>query len=126
MKTVKQISEVLKAYFNPSTDCERIEIDYPTLKGLVNLGIANLDETQNYSPSIQDFLAFYEVNNCGEEEVVFEAYVVTDREDSRITVEGIQLNTLLSSKESRNEFINLFRVADGFEVNENRYRAWWD
>lgn len=126
MKTRNEINSILKAMFNPPTTCHRLEMDYPTIKALALLEVAELEETQNNSPTIMEFLEFYESNGCSEEEVIFETYIVTDREDTRVTIEGILLNHSLSSERCKTNFIESFREADEFELGESQYRAWWD
>lgn len=110
----------------PVDNCERLEFGYPELKSLVLLGLVDLDDTQNDSPTVGQFLEFYEKNRCGEEEIIFEGYIVTDRADSRVSVEGIKLHTELASQKVQKEFIEVFRLADEFTIGDSMIRAWWD
>lgn len=110
----------------PKNNCERIEIDYPKLKALRLLGLVRGYEAQNNSPSVDEFLEFCETNNVTGKEVIFEAYIVTNREDARVIVEGIRLNPILTSNEVKKNFIKSFHHADEFEAYDENYRAWWD
>ena len=109
-----------------NTSFNRIEIDYNTLKSLVLLNLIDESECQNYSPSISEFLEFFEKNNCSNSEVIFEAYLITDREDARLTVEGIRLDVELSSEKTKKMFENKFSNADEFSNTSDECRAWWD
>ncbi len=110
----------------PASNCERVEFGYSELKALRLLNLINGDDCQNDSPTVDEFLEFCETNGTSEEEVIFEAYIVTNRPDARVTVEGIRLLVALSGEKTKRDFINQFRCADEFEVQESVYRAWWD
>ena len=122
----KQISEVLKALYNPTSNCHDMTFTYSELKGLVSLGIANLNERQNESPSILEFLEFCESAMTSEEEVIFEGYIVTNREDSRVSITTIRLVKSLASARTVKDFFDKFSEADEFDNYEDHYRAWWD
>ena len=91
------------------------------LESLVNSGFADPDETQNYSPSIREFIEFM-VENDG---YLVDGYVVSgDRDDYRVSVDAIHRGDMdIETKEELANFVDFARHAD--EFNPNGY-AWWD
>jgi len=96
-------------------------MDLEKLEKLVEMGFANPDETQNYSPSIAEFIEFMKENDG----YCVDGYVVTDRrEDYRVSVEAIhRKENEIETKEELKNFIEFAREADEFNVNGY---AWWD
>ena len=91
------------------------------------LGEADPDETQNEAPSILEFLDWCEQWQLLENEVLFEGYIITKlRDDHRVSVEGIQLNSEAVSDNVKKNFVEAFRLADEFDIAKTTYRAWWD
>jgi hypothetical protein len=114
----------------PKDNCHRFILSLSKLKELIDRGVVDGEDCQNSSPTIADLVAYAENEKLSDEEISFEAYIVTDREDSRISVEGFNVNFKGSKKKSDkiNKFINAFHSADEFEINVNTGlgRAWWD
>lgn len=94
---------------------------YKTLKTLVDKGYADLEDNQNGSTTLGEYLEFMK------EHPRFKAhgYVISnDRDDRRITVEGLEAGKV-TIKEMV-EFTELDRHADEFEATQNYCRSWWD
>ena len=90
------------------------------LKELVDNGFADPEECQNYSPSVAEFIEFME----GWDGYRVNGYVVTDkRDDYRVSVEAIEKNGVIETKEELVDFVETFRFADDFDANGY---AWWD
>lgn len=108
--------------------CSNTEINFDQLKQLVEEDFINLNECQNDSPSTKEFISFadgYENN------VIFEIYAISpDRDDYRVTIEGIQITIPIDKRDDLCNFMNNFRYADEFNIDsdEDNYfiRAWWD
>lgn len=125
---IKRVCEVIDIP-QPKTNFERLELSYSQVKALVVLDLINRLDNQNYSPTIEEFLDFCEDNNTSDEEIIFECYIVSgDRDDRRLTIEGIRLLIHLASEKAKEKFILNFRMADEFDIcNQDGYmRAWWD
>ena len=96
-------------------------MNYATALTAVKNGWANPEETQNESPSIKEIMEFLKVNPS------FTAigYVVTpEREDTRISFEGV-IATKEPSKKEYKAYVEMCRSADEFD-NKFPYRAWYD
>ena len=94
---------------------------YNTLQKLVDKGYADLEDSQNDSTTLGEYLEFMKVHPR------FKAhgYVVSnDRDDRRVTVEGLEAGQV-TIKEVE-DFIKLDRYADEFEATQDYCRSWWD
>lgn len=90
------------------------------LKELVKKGFVDPEECQNCSPSVAEFIEFME----GWDGYMVDGYVVTDkRDDYRVSVEAIEKNGVIETKEELVDFVETFRFADDFDVNGY---AWFD
>ena len=97
------------------------DMDYQTLKWMVDNRFADPEEYQNNSPTIAEFLAFLK------EHTNFRAigYVVSlDRADYRLSVEGITGIDL--NRDDIMDFCEFVHDADEFEVSLKSARAWYD
>lgn len=91
-----------------------------TLNKLIELGFVDLDEAQNNSPTIDEFIEWME-NHDG---YIVNGYVVSDkREDYRLSIVSIKKTEKIEDKDELVEFIEAFRNADEFDIDEY---AWWD
>ena len=103
-------------------------INYDTLKKLICHNFADLEQTQNNSPTIKRLLEVGE--NLGEDYrfgISYEGYAVNSgREDYRVSIEGFAIYDLDS--ERAGYLLQEFRSADELEYNKNIkiFRAWWD
>ena len=96
-------------------------LDYPTLQKLVDKKFIDPEGCQNYSPSTGDFLAFMEAHP----EFTAHGYAIgLNRDDYRITIEGIESDEIFSDVGTLEEFVGLCRFADYFCLNPPY--AWWD
>lgn len=94
---------------------------YNTLQKLVDKGYADLEDNTNGSTTLGEYLEFMKAHPR------FKAhgYIVSnDREDRRITVEGLEAGKV-TIKEVE-DFIQLDRYADEFEATQDYCRSWWD
>lgn len=92
------------------------------LDELVRLKHADPETRQNNSPSIASFLEFLQENPK------FRAtgYIVSpDREDYRVSIEGITYDGD-ASKEEIITFVHFCNGADELELDSESLRAWWD
>ena len=97
------------------------ELSLETLKELVALGFADPEETQNYSPTITEFIEFME-NHPG---YYAHGYTVTDkRPDYRVTIEGIAKDEPCADQDELEAFVLFARHADDFDMNPPY--CWWD
>ncbi len=97
----------------------RLGID--RLRTLVDEEFIDLDECQNYSPSTGDFLEFMTIHP----EFTAHGYAISpDRDDYRVTIEGIESDREIEDYAVLEEFVDLCRFADEFCINPPY--AWWD
>lgn len=92
------------------------------LEELVEKDYIGLNECQNLSPPVQDFLEFMrkypKVNAHG--------YVVSHkRDDYRTSIEGLSYHGEVN-KELLLDFVHLCRHADEFVAEEEELFSWWD
>jgi len=91
------------------------------LQELVDLKFADPDDYQNNSPTIGEILEFLKENSG----FTAQGYAVTaERDDYRISIDGIDG----SSKEDCQiqNFIDIFRKADEFQIGDGFQYAWYD
>lgn len=108
--------------------CAHADIDYETLKTLVDEDFIDMDENQNWSPSTKDFL---DMSDGFKDNVSFEIYAISpQREDYRVTIEGINVEVPETDIDSFIYFIQNLRSADEFNIYNNNDKfyihAWWD
>lgn len=85
------------------------------------LGEPFLNERQNVSPTVEEYLDFFEDWNDGE--VTFNGYLVSpEREDERVSLEGFTIIGISNT----GPIVNRFHGADEFTVKGGTVRAWWD
>lgn len=123
---IKRRDEILFGKYDPSAYmggiCRFEDMDLPTLKLLVDEGFVNLDERQNYSPSILELMEFSE-NYGGVYH--FDGYVVSDRRDDyRVSIDGIARISPILDRDELRAFSDLAHDADEFDSVDGR--AWWD
>lgn len=84
------------------------------LKWLVDEGFADPDEAQNDAPTIEEFINFME----NHPEFVAHGYAVTDeRDDYRISIEGIESDDEIVDVDTLKDFVDMFRFADEFYID---------
>lgn len=92
------------------------------LERLVAIKAADKRESQNLAPSIEEFLA-YGKRNPGK--TSFEGYAVTPlRDDFRVSIDGVTAE--FDSMSDMADFVNTFRLADSFSIDECGGYAWFD
>lgn len=96
-------------------------IDYQLAKELINCGFMDPEEAQNCSPYVEDLVDFLEEHNNF---YAFGYVISPERQDYRVSLEGIASDEPFKDLEDAKEFIDLCRSADEFSVNLPY--AWWD
>lgn len=92
------------------------------LETLVKENFIDLEEQQNDAPCVGDILLFMKANP----RFTCHGYVVSpERDDYRVSIEGVDLNGKPTKKESK-DFIALFRHADEFKCDETGCHCWYD
>lgn len=107
--------------------CKRFVCGLDKMKQLLEEGFIDPNESQNDSPTTKEFIEYAE----DFDNVMFECYAISpDRDDYRITIEGINLIIPDADYDKIATAIALFRYADefSFDHNYNEYmlHAWWD
>ncbi len=105
----------------------RFECNVDLMNQLIKEGFADPDECQNDSPFIKDFMDTVD----GDESVRFECYAVdVNRDDCRVTIEGIRAYIPDTDYDRINLYVEQFRYADEFTFEHQGdcfyLRAWWD
>jgi hypothetical protein len=106
-----------------------VDLSPEELRHLVELGAADIQNTQNESLSIGAFLD--EFGSEPYQNVVFIGYVVLPpRHDARVSVEGVMF-TVPDAMSALNVVVNTVRLADELSYEELpngqiAIRAWWD
>ena len=92
------------------------------LQQLVDKKYIELDENQNDSPSTEEFLDFMKKYPA----TTTHGYVVApDRDDARVTLEGLAVDPADVTPELLRAFVDLCRLADEFDCCDRLF-AWWD
>lgn len=98
-----------------------------TAEILIKLGFLDPEETQNDSPTVQEFIDF--AKNHLDADFTFHGYAVgPEREDCRVSFEGIESNNEIS-KETLLDFVKMFLdeyPADDTDVGDERLWCWYD
>lgn len=102
--------------------CARFdELSVDKLQKLIDNKFACLDDAQNNSPTIREFLKF----GNKYPDTTFHGYVIShDRDDYRVTIEGLTLKSNITPK-TLTDFSNLFYEADDFIVDSNGVLYCW-
>lgn len=88
-------------------------LNFLTLKKLLDLGYIDLEEKHNNAPTIAEFYKFMKNNP---EYLAFGYTVTQSREDCRISIRGIEHNGNFNNS-SKKDFYELFFNADEFLFN---------
>lgn len=98
------------------------ELSIEQLNALNKEGLLDLEEQQNYSPTIKEFIDFMSEFP----QVKAHGYIVSpQRDDCRISIEGLICNENIT-EELLFQFANGFHLADEFQVSKECLRVWWD
>jgi hypothetical protein len=93
------------------------------LEELIAGNFLNLDETQNSSPSIQEFYEFMKEYPC----VRAHGYAVDKvRSDYRVSIEGLERYGNDISEKLQLDFMKLCRKADSLKCSRTQLYSWWD
>ena len=96
-------------------------IDTETAHKLMDNGFLDPQEYQNCSPDVKDLV---EVAEKYPEMYLFGYTVSPDRDDYRVSIEGLKGYKPFKSLEDAEDFIGLCRYADDFSIDPPY--AWWD
>jgi hypothetical protein len=103
--------------------CKNFIITLEQLEELVENNFIDLDSYQNYSPTAKQILNF--MRKYPEYKALGYAISV-EREDYRVTLEGVEKMSGAESLTEMQDFVNLFRSADDFIVSDDQMFAWFD
>ena len=92
------------------------------LKKLVECKFIRLEECQNNSPSVREFIEFMEKYSGY---TVMGYAISVKRTDYRVTLDGIEKREIVYSLDEVDEFESLFGDADDFD-SYNALYAWFD
>lgn len=93
------------------------------LERLVKEGLIDLEEQQNDAPSVEEFLDFMRKYGVASAH----GYVVdNEREDRRVSIEGLMIAREYVTYEIFRDFVKLCRFADEFNDDDNGLYSWWD
>ena len=92
------------------------------LKKLVECKFIRLEECQNNSPSVREFIEFMEKYSGY---TVMGYTISVKRTDYRVTLDGIEKREIVYSLDEVDEFESLFGDADDFD-SYNALYAWFD
>ena len=125
-KLAKQRDELIFGSYEPACYLGGIRRFEPTLTTaalikLVDIGAAEMDERQNFAPSIREMINF----GLSHPYVEFGGYVVSpQRGDFRTSIEEVCCT--FSCCQDLVDFVNMFRHADEFNITVAEGRAWFD
>ncbi len=128
MNNKKQQDKLRHEILNIEYDSKHYDVKYvkdislEQLLRLIDENLIDVEEAQNNSPTVEEFINFLK------DYPKFKAhgYIVTpDREDFRISIEGLKVEEDLTTEEIL-AFSNKFHNADEFQVTTNYARCWWD
>ena len=128
----------MKFNYDDKRRCEIVGLSYPpkylggcqsfeqlTLDRLILLldeGFIDPEEYQNCSPDTMEFKAFLDAYP----EATVHGYMVSpQRDDYRITIEGMEYHGEVS-KQMLYDFIEMFRTADDFTFHDDYLYCWFD
>jgi hypothetical protein len=97
-------------------------LDLEQLELLIKNDFIDLEQCQNYSPSVTDFRDFMKMYP----DVMAHGYAVSHtRDDYRVSLEGVWFRGRVSMTMLL-DFVHLCRHADEFVASEEELYAWWD
>jgi hypothetical protein len=112
--------KILAPYREGRANFYRFEnVPLKVLKELRDKNFLDVDDAQNYAPTIGELIEFMENSSS-----TFTAHgyaVDYDREDYRISIEGLESHDGVDFKE-----VEEFRQADEFTLESGYFRCWWD
>ncbi len=94
-----------------------------TMQTLIELGFLDPNGNQNGSPTIAEFLRF--MKRFPEFTAIGYA-THPDRQDARVTIEGVEASGAILSAEAAAEFRELAATADECDISTDYARCWWD
>ena len=95
---------------------------YDTLKQLVDEGFVDVEDRQNFAPTIQEMMEFSEKYD---KHYLFDGYVVSDeRDDYRLSVDGFKRGGDFDTVEEAEDFADFCSEAD--ELDLDYAYAWWE
>ena len=123
-KDIKRRDEIIFGNYDPNEyrgGIRRFEnMSYDTLKQLVDEGFVDVEDRQNFAPTIQEMMEF---SKKYDKHYLFDGYVVSDkRDDYRLSVDAIKRDGDRDTLEEGYDFADFCSEAD--EIY-SKY-AWWD
>ena len=125
-KNIKRRDEIIFGNYDPNEywgGIRRFEdMGYDTLKQLVDEGFVDVEDRQNFAPTIQEMMEFSEKYD---KHYLFDGYVVSDeRDDYRLSVDGFKRGGDFDTVEEAEDFADFCSEAD--ELDLDYAYAWWD
>ena len=107
-----------------SGDCRHFEnLTRIQLIKLLNHNFISMEERHNDAPTVEQFLEFMSKYPG----YVASGYVISDkRSDYRVSITGLKRNEGFYSQEERDDFYELFKDADDFEISTTNMFCWFD
>ena len=98
------------------------DVPLKALRMLVDLNLADPEDAQNDAPTLREFIKFMEkYPQC-----MAHGYAVSpNRDDYRVTIEGLSCRKECVTEELKDDFIEMFRCADEFSIKDG-LRCWYD
>ena len=125
-KDVKQRDEIIFGKYEPELyagGTRRFDgLSLKKLRRLVELNFIDLEDNQNNSPTVREFIEFMEKYP---DYTVMGYTVSIDRDDYRVSLDGIEKRKVVYSEEEVDDFSSLFGDADEFDTGNAMY-AWFD
>ena len=91
------------------------------MKKLLELNFATEEDAQNDMPCIKKLMEYADTH----ENITFNGYAVSPkRDDYRISIETIKQD--FTTPKDRDDFTEMFRLADDFDADEDQGYAWYD
>lgn len=98
------------------------DLNYETLKYLMEQRFISYDDCQNCSPCAGDIMHFM----ANHPQFTAHGYAVSPtRGDYRMTIEGVDLQGDYDH-ETLLDFVGMFRFADEFDIEHNELYCWYD
>ena len=98
------------------------DLDYDRLKTLLDQKLADLEEQHNCAPEIGEIAEFLDKHK----NFTAHGYAVSpERDDFRVSLEGVECGDEYS-KQDMLDFVELFRFADEFSIDDTGMYCWFD
>ena len=127
--SVAEQSSIFSKYYVGG--CRRFDkITVNQLKELLDANFIDGSQSQNGSPTVNEFLKFGMKMQCSDKYtlVYYEGYAISpDRDDYRVSIDGIKFESeYVIDREVLSAFWKFIQYASEVEISDTRGRGWWD